>query len=76
MKKFFGSLVLVTALVLSACGRDDQGGQQPPPYQPTGPVVEQPADDYGTGGGYAGGYCGLLCRWRMRRQQRWGGGCY
>jgi len=75
MKKFFGTWVLVTALLVSACGRDEQGGGQPAPSQPNGPVVEQPVDGYGTAGGGVAGYCGLLCRWRMRRQQRLGG-CY
>jgi len=75
MKSFFGTLVLITSLVLAACGRDNQGGGQPYPNQLTGPVVDQPADGYDTSGGYVGGYCGLLCRWRMRRQQRLGG-CY
>lgn len=75
MKKFFGTLVLGIALILSACGRDDQGGQQYYPNQPAPVVEEQPVDGYDTAGGYVGGYCGLLCRWRMRRQQRLGG-CY
>lgn len=74
MKRLFGTLVLVTAIMLSACGRDEQGGGQPAPAPNPAPVVEQPAEGYGTAGG-AVGYCGILCRWRMRRQQRLGG-CY
>ncbi|MFM8315774.1 MAG: hypothetical protein ACKOA8_15955 [Deltaproteobacteria bacterium] len=69
MKPVFGTFVLITALLLSACGRDDQG-QQPPPQNP--PVVNNVPPDQGgytEGGGY-GGYCGILCRWRLRRQQR------
>lgn len=76
MKNWFGSFAIITALLLTACGRDDQGGQQPP-VNPNPPIVapaeqpsvEQPADGYYTEGGVAG-RCGFLCRWRMRRQQR------
>jgi len=72
MKHWFGSFAIVTALVLTACGRDEQV-RQPPPVNPNPPIVapvEQPADGYYNEGGVAGGRCGFLCRWRMRRQQR------
>jgi len=70
MKQRFGLSLLVIALLISACGRDEQGAPAPAPAGPgNAPIVNSnpgPAE----GGYQAGGYCGLLCRWRMRRQQR------
>ncbi|NBX92971.1 MAG: hypothetical protein EB120_07850 [Proteobacteria bacterium] len=66
MKKF-GSLLILLAVILTACGRDGDQAQPAPQPGPggNGYVQEEPVD-----GGYVGGYCGLLCRWRLRRMQR------
>lgn len=73
MKKSFGSLLILLALALTACGRDE--GQGAPAPQPgpefNAPVAEEPGGGYTAGGGY----CGLLCRWRLRRMQRRQGWC-
>ena len=70
MKNWFGTFAIITALLLTACGRDEQVGQQPIQNPPPVAPVEQPADGYYSEGGVGGGRCGLLCRWRLRRQQR------
>lgn len=69
MKSTFGISFLVLALLVTACGRDEQGGA-PAPSNPNNPPIvnTNPAPSGTVQGG--GGYCGPLCRWRMRRQQR------
>ena len=70
MKQSFLVWMVLITVVVSACGRDDQGAPAPAPGPaPTAPapVLEAapPAE-----GGAVGGYCGIFCRMRLRRMQR------
>lgn len=68
MKSQLGVCFLVLALLVTACGRDEQGGA-PAPSSPNNPPIVNNNPPPSSGGVQQGGYCGPLCRWRQRRQQ-------
>jgi hypothetical protein len=55
--------------MVSACGRDQQpSAPAPAPTAPAPAPVIEAAPTPEVGG--VGGYCGILCRMRLRRMQR------